>query len=186
MNIARSFWRKAFATAATVVVFVSLYEVTILDSKFAALRESSAVPAPGARLAFSATAYCRGLVTTSGVAPRTGVAAADPKLLPVGSVVDVDSLGSRYNGIYTIMDTGPSIQGREVDIYMWNCDEAVTFGRRQVRLVVLRLGWNPLATTPTFMDRIFKRPAPRPDPPPLPSRPILPAETPEALPRTNP
>ena len=177
MIIARSVWRKAIVTAVTVLTFVSLYEVTILDSKFAALRETTAVPAPGARLAFSATAYCRGVTTTSGVTPRTGVAAADPSLLPVGSVVEVDSLGSRYNGIYTIMDTGPSIQGREVDIYMWNCDEAVRFGRRPIRLVVLRLGWNPLATTPGFMDRIFRRPDPVPDPPPLPSRPILPAET---------
>jgi 3D (Asp-Asp-Asp) domain-containing protein len=175
--IARSVWRKAIVTAATAIAFVSLYEVTILDSKFAALRETTAEPAPGARLAFSATAYCRGVTTTSGVTPRTGVAAADPDLLPVGSVVEVDSLGSRYNGIYTIMDTGPSIQGREVDIYMWNCDEAVQFGRRPIRLVVLRLGWNPLATTPSFMDRIFKRPEPVPDPAPLPSRPILPPET---------
>jgi 3D (Asp-Asp-Asp) domain-containing protein len=174
MIIARSVWRKAFATAVAAVTFASLYEVTMLDSKYAALRETTAQPSPGARLAFSATAYCRGETTTSGVAARTGVAAADPELLPVGSVVEVDSVGSRYNGIYTIMDTGPSIQGREVDIYMWNCDEAVRFGRRPIRLVVLRLGWNPLATTPSFMDRLFKRPEPAADPPPLPSHPILP------------
>jgi 3D (Asp-Asp-Asp) domain-containing protein len=179
MIIARSIWRKAFATAVTAVVFASLYEVTMLDSQSAArqaaLRETTAQPSPGARLAFSATAYCRGETTASGVAARTGVAAADPELLPVGSVVQVDSLGSRYNGIYTVMDTGPSIQGREVDIYMWNCDEAVEFGRRPIRLVVLRLGWNPRATTPGFMDRLFKRPEPEVDPPPLPSHPILPA-----------
>jgi hypothetical protein len=33
---------------------------------------------------------------------------------------------------------------------------------------VLRLGWNPRATTPSFFDRLFKRP----EPPPLPSRPL--------------
>jgi hypothetical protein len=73
--IARSFWRKAIATAATAITFASLYEVTILDSKFAVLRETSAVPAPGARLAFSATAYCRGVITTSGVSARPATSA---------------------------------------------------------------------------------------------------------------
>ena len=179
MTIARSVWRKAFATAIAAVAFVSLYEVTMLDSQYAArqapLRETTAQPSPGARLAFSATAYCRGETTASGVAARTGIAAADPGLLPVGSVVEVDSVGSRYNGIYTVMDTGPSIQGREVDIYMWNCDEAVRFGRRPIHLVVLRLGWNPRATASSFMNRLFRHPQLAPDPAPLPSRPILPA-----------
>src|SRR5262249_41269487 len=65
--------------------------------------------------------------------------------------------------------TGPEIQGREVDVYMWSCNDALKFGRRPVSLTVLRLGWNPRATTPGFMDRLFRRPA---DPPaePLPSR----------------
>jgi hypothetical protein len=25
------------------------------------------------------------------------------------------------------MDTGPAVQGREIDIYMWNCGEALDF-----------------------------------------------------------
>ena len=64
MIIARSLWRKAIVTAVAAAGFVSLYEVTILDSKYAArqavLRETTALPSPGARLAFSATAYCKG------------------------------------------------------------------------------------------------------------------------------
>ena len=161
LNIARSLWRKGIATVVAAVAFVSLYEVTILDSQYAArqaaLREATALPAPGARLSFSATAYCRGATTTSGVAAQKGVAAADPRLLPVGSVIQVDSNDNLYSGIYTIMDTGPSVQGREIDVYMWNCDEAVRFGRRPIHLIVLRLGWNPRATTRSFVDRLFKR-----------------------------
>ena len=180
MIIARSIWRKAFATIVAALAFVSRYEVTMLDSQYAARqmerRGAGTQPSPGARLAFSATAYCRGLTTTSGVAARSGVAAADPELLPVGSVVEVDSIDNRYNGIYTVMDTGPSIHGREMDIYMWNCDEAVRFGRRPIHIVVLRLGWNPRATRRSVLDRLFKRPAPPADPPLLPSRSILPAE----------
>ena len=147
MIIARSLRRKIIVTVLAAGGFASLYEVTILDSKYAArqavLHETTALPSPGARVAFSATAYCKGLTTTSGVAAQSGVAAADPELLPVGSVVEVESLEPRYNGIYTIMDTGPAVQGRHVDIYMWSCDEALVFGRRSIRLTVLRLGWNP-------------------------------------------
>ena len=105
-------------------------------------------PVPGARLRFHATAYCKGTTTASGTTVRTGIAAADPLLLPVGSVIQVDSLSPRYNGIYTVMDTGPAVQGREIDIYMWNCSEALDFGRRSIAINVLRLGWNPKASAP--------------------------------------
>jgi 3D (Asp-Asp-Asp) domain-containing protein len=174
MIISTSVWRKSVVTVIAVGGFVSLYEVTTLDSRYAArqavLRETTALPAPGARLAFSATAYCKGVTTASGVAAQSGVAAADPDLLPVGSVIEIDTADSHYNGIYTVMDTGPSVQGRQIDVYMWNCNEALRFGRRPIHLVVLRLGWNPRATTPTFMDRLLKRA--ESDPPPLPSRPL--------------
>ena len=160
-------------TVIAAIGFVSLYEVTALDSKYVArlatMRETSALPVPGARLAFSATAYCKGIVTASGVAAQSGVVAADPELLPVGSVVEIESLPRQYNGIYAVMDTGPSVQGREVDVYMWSCNEALQFGRRPIHLTVLRLGWNPRATTPSFLQRFFKR-ADQLEP--LPSRPL--------------
>ncbi|HEV8208898.1 MAG TPA: 3D domain-containing protein [Vicinamibacterales bacterium] len=160
-------------TAVAAVGFVSLYEVTALDSKyvarFATLHEATALPMPGSRLAFSASAYCKGLVTASGVAVQSGVAAADPELLPVGSVIEIDSLPQKYNGIYTVMDTGPAVQGRLLDLYMWSCNEALQFGRKPIHLTVLRLGWNPRATTPSFLDRFFKRQA---QPDVLPARPL--------------
>jgi 3D (Asp-Asp-Asp) domain-containing protein len=114
------------------------------------LREASAVPSPGAKLRFTATAYCKGDVTASGVWPRTGVAAADPTLLPVGSVIQVVDVPP-YTGIYTIMDTGPWVLGRHIDIYMWSCAEATAFGRRFVEVTVLRLGWNPRTSTTTLL-----------------------------------
>jgi 3D (Asp-Asp-Asp) domain-containing protein len=162
MLLSRSIGRKIVATGTAAVAFALLYEVTILDSRYAArqaeLREASARPAPGARLRFTATAYCRGTVTKSGVNVRSGIAAADPDLLPVGSVIQVDRLGERYNGIYTVMDTGPAVQGRHIDIYMWNCDEArYEFGRRSAGINVLRLGWNPRASTPGIVDRLFRQ-----------------------------
>jgi 3D (Asp-Asp-Asp) domain-containing protein len=170
--ISGSFWRKSLATAVAAGAFISLYETTTLDSRYAArqatLRETTALPAPGARLAYSATAYCKGITTASGVPVQSGILASDPQLLPVGSVVELDGLPQKYNGIYTVLDTGPAVQGREVDVYMWSCNEALAFGRRPIHLTVMRLGWNPRATTPGFLDRFFKKP----EPPPLPSRPL--------------
>jgi 3D (Asp-Asp-Asp) domain-containing protein len=162
MIIAGSLWRKVLVTVGAAAGFVSLYEVTILDSKYAAhqaeLHEATAQPAPGARLAFSATAYCKGVTTASGVAVQNGVAAADPDLLPVGSVIEVDTPATRYNGIYTVMDTGPRVQGRRIDIYIWSCNEALQFGHQPIKVMVLRLGWNPRATGPNFLKGLFRRP----------------------------
>lgn len=223
MLLSRSLQRRIVVAAGAALGFVLLYESPILDSEFLpkSLRrattdpttapgvpapEDVASPAPGVRLRFRATAYCKGTTTASGTAIRTGIAAADPALLPVGSVIQIDSLGQRYNGIYTIMDTGPKVRGRQIDIYMWNCNEALAFGRRTMHLQVLRLGWNPRVSTPERVAPEFQRrerelalpaePTPEATPPaqPSPTAPagegatpaVPPASVPEAAPKAPP
>ena len=177
MLLVGSFWRKLIVTAVAASGFVWLYEATMLDSKDAAgdasLADVMPPPEPGTRHMFAATAYCKGSVTAAGVAPLSGVAAADPKVLPLGSIIEVDSPDSKYDGIYSILDTGPAVEGREIDLYMWSCHDALRFGRKSVRITVLRLGWNPRATAPGFMDRLFKRADPPRQPDPLPAKPLL-------------
>jgi 3D (Asp-Asp-Asp) domain-containing protein len=173
--LSNSLWRKGIALFIAMVGFVLLYETRIFDSQYAAFQRilsDGGQPPPGSRLNFSATAYCKGSTTASGTAPRTGVAAADPQLLPVGSVVNVATGDPKYNGVYTIMDTGPAVQGRELDLYMWSCHEALRFGRKSIDVTVLRLGWDPQASSPRLIDRLFRRreanrkvPAPEPPPP---------------------
>ncbi|MEQ1728148.1 MAG: 3D domain-containing protein [Vicinamibacterales bacterium] len=171
--LARSFWWKVLVTILGAGIFVWLLEATMLDSRYVSLPLSliesnfdpTAPPAPGARLAFTATAYCKGMVTSSGVTVQSGATAADPALLPAGSVVQLDFKDDKYDGIYTVLDTGPAVQGREIDLYMWSCNEAVRFGRKPVRMTVLRLGWNPHATTRGFFDRFRAKPAPEPEAP---------------------
>jgi 3D (Asp-Asp-Asp) domain-containing protein len=143
MLLSRHFRRKFLATVLTAGVFMLLYEATVIDSRSLGDPSEAAVgpPGRGVRAAFEATAYCRGTTTASGVAVRAGIAASDPTMLPTGSVIQVDGLRAPYAGIYTVLDTGPEIQGREVDLYMWNCDEAVRFGRQKVTVTVLRRGW---------------------------------------------
>lgn len=174
MLLAAPLWRKVVVTGIALLAFVAVYEVTILDSRYSLFpsETDASVPAPGVRMSFTATAYCKGLLTTSGVAAQNGVAAADPAVLPVGSVVQLDSPQEKHSGVYTVLDTGPAVQGRVIDVYMWSCHDALAFGRQDVKLTVLRLGWNPKATTPSFIDRFFKR-AKRPsEPEVLPSRPL--------------
>jgi 3D (Asp-Asp-Asp) domain-containing protein len=140
--LSRSLRRKLLATGLSAVVFTLLYQATVYDSRTAGIGSGGvAPPTRGIRATFEATAYCRGETTASGIKVRAGMAAADPKVLPIGSVIQIDRVGARYQGIYTVLDTGPEIQGREVDLYMWSCTEAKAFGRRPVTVTVLRRGW---------------------------------------------
>jgi 3D (Asp-Asp-Asp) domain-containing protein len=154
--LSRSLRRKFLATILTAIAFVLLYNATIIDSRTIARKEAAALkamaPVAGSRLEFTATAYCKGETTSAGVSPQAGIAAADPMLLPEGSVVAVDNVPDRYRGIYTVMDTGPRVIGRHIDLYMWSCIEATSFGRRPITLTVLRLGWNPRNTVPAAVQ----------------------------------
>jgi len=87
---------------------------------------------------FIATAYCTGRTTTAGTKVTVGVVAADPALLPIGSVIAIHGLDERYGGTYTVLDTGARVHGHRVDIYMRNCDEALRFGRRRVEVDLVR------------------------------------------------
>ncbi|HZJ31020.1 MAG TPA: 3D domain-containing protein [Vicinamibacterales bacterium] len=169
--ISGSLWRKVAALVIVVTGFVFLYETRSIDSTALQALAGDLQPDAGSRLPFNATAYCKGETTASGVVVRSGIAAADAGLLPVGSVLNVATGDSRYNGVYTVMDTGPKVQGRLLDLYMWSCHEALRFGRRQVQVTVLRLGWDPKASSPSLIDRLFrgrevKRRIPDPDAPP--------------------
>ncbi len=153
--------RKVLATAVAAIVLAFLFEITVFDSRtvarLAELRSSVSKPEAGSKLRFTATFYCKGTTTASGADVKNGMAAADPDLLPIGSVIRIDSLGEKYDGIYTVMDTGPKVQGRHVDVYLWSCNEALQMGRRKMQLTVLRLGWNPRNSAPHTVDRLFRQ-----------------------------
>ena len=148
-------------TLCVATVFVFAYEIQTRDSRSEAsvpnITEMTVLPQAGARLQFQATAYCKGETTASGVGVRTGIAAADPAILPVGSVVRLETPNPRYSGVWTVMDTGPAVRGRSVDLYLWSCKEALQFGRRKVRLTVLRLGWSPENSIPGMVDTLFRK-----------------------------
>ena len=147
-RLSRSLWMKLLATTVAACAFVLVYERVMMDSRTARVESASetAVPSPGRLVRFEVTAYCKGEVTASGVGVRPGIAASDPDLLPAGSVIRIEGIPEAYEGIYTVLDTGPEVQGRELDIYIWSCFEALDFGRRKAAVTVLRLGWDPKAS----------------------------------------
>lgn len=87
-------------------------------------------------MAFRATAYCLKGKTAMGGAVRRGIVAADPRILPLGTRIQIDA-GS-YSGTYTVADTGGAVRGRVLDIWVSSCSEAARFGRKAV--TVSRLG----------------------------------------------
>jgi 3D (Asp-Asp-Asp) domain-containing protein len=88
---------------------------------------------------FSATAYCDYGFTASGVYVREGLVAGDPRVLPLGSVIDI-KVDDRTLGKYEVMDTGGKIKGYIIDIWMPTCDQATKFGRREVKVRVRKKG----------------------------------------------
>lgn len=86
---------------------------------------------------FVATAYSLSGKTATGGVPSRGTLAADPLILPAGTRVHIGEAG-RYSGVYVVADTGPRVVGRHIDIYMPSRLEAKRFGKRRVKLTVLR------------------------------------------------
>jgi 3D (Asp-Asp-Asp) domain-containing protein len=92
---------------------------------------------PARAMTFSATAHSVEGETAAGTVSRPGTAAADPAVLPLGTRIRVLGAG-KYSGVYTIEDTGAKVKGREIDIYMRTGAEAKQFGKRPVRVIVLK------------------------------------------------
>ena len=79
---------------------------------------------------FTATAYCLKGRTALGHGVRRGIIAADPRILRLGSRVNIGA--GAYSGQYLVSDTGGAVRGRKIDIWVPNCAEARRFGRRTI------------------------------------------------------
>ncbi|HEX5724081.1 MAG TPA: 3D domain-containing protein [Longimicrobiaceae bacterium] len=129
------------ATAAEARAFTAEARAAAAEERAAAAERSagSGFPVSGT-LEMSSTAYClRGNMRT-GVRTRDGMAAGDPRVLPLGSVVRLAHPDGRPIGIFVVMDTGGAIKGNKIDIYMADCGEAIRWGRRPVVAEVLAIG----------------------------------------------
>ena len=84
-----------------------------------------------------ATAYAQHGTTLNGTKARRGVIAADPRILPMGTKVRVTGAGE-YSGHYVVEDTGRGIKGREIDLFIPSHREAKRFGRKDVKVKVVK------------------------------------------------
>ena len=84
---------------------------------------------------FRATAYCLKGRTANGGSVRRGIVAADPRILPLGTRIQINA-GS-YSGTYTVADTGGAVRGRVLDVWVPSCSEANRFGRKNVKVSIL-------------------------------------------------
>ena len=84
-----------------------------------------------------ATAYSLRGRTACGAKSRRGIVAADPRVLPPGSTVQISNAGP-YSGTYLVCDTGAAVLGRRIDIYTPSPGAARQFGARDVEVKVLK------------------------------------------------
>ncbi|UPM55564.1 LysM peptidoglycan-binding and 3D domain-containing protein [Gottfriedia acidiceleris] len=84
------------------------------------------------------TASCNGCtgITATGINlkenPNTKVISVDPSVIPLGSKVNVEGYGVAIAG-----DTGGAIKGKRIDVFIPNKQDAINFGRKQVKVTIL-------------------------------------------------
>lgn len=90
----------------------------------------------GEELDVSITAYCLRGLTRRDNPVRPGIIAADPRVFPLGSRVEV-YVGARYLGRFLVDDTGGAIKGNKIDVWTPECREARRFGRRKGKAILV-------------------------------------------------
>lgn len=91
---------------------------------------------------FEATAYCActkccgkwadGITASGTKAAAKRTIAVDSNLIPLGSKVEIEGLGT-----YIAEDTGSAIKGKIIDIYFDTHEEALKFGKQKVNIRII-------------------------------------------------
>ncbi|MCL2851892.1 MAG: 3D domain-containing protein [Defluviitaleaceae bacterium] len=97
------------------------------------------------QLTMTATAYTAGFestgkrpgdpgygITASGMRVQHGVVAVDPSVIPLGTPLFIEGYG-----FAVAADTGSAIRGYKIDLFMYNVQDALNFGRRTVNVFIL-------------------------------------------------
>ncbi len=83
---------------------------------------------------FTSTAYTHtGNRTACGKRPHKGIVAVDPKVIPLGTQMYIEGYGYAIAG-----DTGGAIKGRKLDLFFETRREALSWGRRKVKVTMLQ------------------------------------------------
>ncbi|SDW21444.1 3D (Asp-Asp-Asp) domain-containing protein [Marinococcus luteus] len=107
----------------------------------ASTSESSDSTSGGETMTVEATAYTAECVGCSGITATgvnlnndrdANVIAVDPDVIPLGSTVEVEGMGT-----YKAEDTGGAINGNRIDVHVPTNSEALSFGRQDVEVTVV-------------------------------------------------
>lgn len=71
-------------------------------------------------------------ITYTGLKVRHGIAAVDPKVIPLGTYLYVEGYGEALAA-----DIGGSIKGNRIDLYLESPEEVARYGKRTVKVYVL-------------------------------------------------
>lgn len=74
-------------------------------------------------------------ITATNDSVRIGCVAADPRFLPMGSLIIIP--GYNNDKVCEVMDTGKKIKKRKLDVFFWTKEEAKEFGLKRNRNVLL-------------------------------------------------
>ncbi len=78
-------------------------------------------------------------ITATGARAGYGIVAVDPSVIPLGSKLYIESAdGSYVYGSAVAADTGGAIKGNRIDLCFNTRAEAISFGRRAVKVYVLK------------------------------------------------
>jgi len=110
-----------------------------INPVFAPIYTAPPQPPKPEPLKMIATAYSRSEeegtadgITASGTIVRPGVVAVDPEVIPLGTKIIIEGMGT-----YVAEDTGGAIKGNRLDIYYESRKEAFEFGVQSVNVFVL-------------------------------------------------
>ena len=77
-------------------------------------------------------------ITASGTKARVGAVAVDPRVIPLGTKLYVESLdGTKDYGFCIAEDTGGAIKSNKIDLFFNTSSEVRNFGRRKVKVYIL-------------------------------------------------
>ncbi|TQR16527.1 LysM peptidoglycan-binding and 3D domain-containing protein [Psychrobacillus soli] len=119
----------------------SVSNATAKTSAPAAAKQSVPAASTAKELTVTSTAYtatCEGCsgVTATGIDllanPEQKVISVDPSVIPLGSKVWVEGYGEAIAG-----DTGGSIKGNKIDIFIPSKEEAINWGKKTVKVKIL-------------------------------------------------
>ena len=75
-------------------------------------------------------------ITASGKRARWGTVAADWRVLPKGTKLKIEG----FRTVFTVEDKGGAIKGNRIDVWYSSHRKALKFGRRKLKVTILRRG----------------------------------------------